>query len=136
MKYYNLNNKIHAFEADGSQDSFITEDMIPITWEDAQLILNPPDTRTEEEKEADLTASLPPLTRRQFRLALHRHNLLNIVENSINAIEDEYLRTNMQIEYQDADKFFRTSESVLYMIQMLGLTEKQVNVMWEQGLAL
>ena len=53
MKYYNLNNEIYAFEVDGSQDSFITEDMIPISWEDAQLILNPPDTRTEEEKEAD-----------------------------------------------------------------------------------
>ena len=136
MKYYNLNNEIHAFEADGSQDDFITEDMIPITWEDAQLILNPPDTRTEEEKEADLTASLPHLTRRQFRLTLHSHNLLNTVENSINAIEDEYLRTNMQIEYQDAGEFFRTSASVLYMIQMLGLTEKQVNDMWKQGLTL
>ena len=136
MKYYNLNNEIYAFEVDGSQDSFITEDMIPITWEDAQLILNPHDTRTEEEKEADLTASLHPLTRRQFRLTLHRYNLLNTVDNSINAIEDEYLRTNMQIEYQDAGEFFRTSESVLYMIQMLGLTEKQVNDMWQEGLAL
>ena len=51
-------------------------------------------------------------------------------------IEDEYLRTNMQIEYQDAVEFFRTSDSVLYMIQMLGLTEKQVNDMWQEGLAL
>ena len=136
MKYYNLNNEIYAFEVDGSQDSFITEDMIPITWEDAQLILNPPDTRTDEEKEADLTASLPHLTRRQFRLALHRYNLLNTVENSINAIEDEYLKTTMQIEYQDAVEFFRTSASILYMIQMLGLTEKQVNDMWQEGLTL
>ena len=136
MKYYNLNNEIYAFEVDGSQDSFITEDMIPITWEDAQLILNPPDTRTEEEKEADLTASLPHLTRRQFRLALHRYNLLNTVENSINAIEDEYLKTTMQIEFQDAVEFFRTSASILYMIQMLGLTEKQVNDMWQEGLTL
>ena len=136
MKYYNLNNEIYAFEADGSQDSFITEDMIPISWEDAQLILNPPDTRTEAEKEADLTASLPYLTRRQFRLVLHRYNLLNTVENSINAIEDEYLKTTMQIEYQDAGEFFRTSASILYMIQMLGLTEKQVNDMWQEGLTL
>ena len=136
MKYYNLNNEIYAFEVDGSQDSFITEDMIPITWEDAQLILNPPDTRTEAEKEADLTASLPHLTRRQFRLALHRYNLLNTVENSINAIEDEYLKTTMQIEFQDAVEFFRTSASILYMIQMLGLTEKQVNDMWQEGLTL
>ena len=136
MKYYNLNNEIYAFEADGSQDSFITEDMIPISWEDAQLILNPPDTRTEEEKEADLTASLPHLTRRQFRLTLHRYNLLNTVESSINAIEDENLKTTMQIEYQDAVEFFRTSASILYMIQMLGLTEKQVNDMWQEGLTL
>ena len=42
----------------------------------------------------------------------------------------------MQIEFQDAVEFFRTSASILYMIQMLGLTEKQVNDMWQEGLTL
>ena len=136
MKYYNLNNEIHAFEDDGSQDDYIKPEMVLMTSEEVDKHINPEKYLTEQQKYNIYLTSLKPLTRRQFRLALHNYNLLNTVESSINAIEDEYLKTTMQIEYQDAGEFFRTSASILYMIQMLGLTEKQVNDMWQEGLTL
>lgn len=43
MKYYkDPNNKIYAYEADGSQDDFITDDLMPITSEDTMRLLIPP----------------------------------------------------------------------------------------------
>ena len=134
MKYYKLENKVYAFEDDGSQDDYIKPEMVLMTSEEVDKHINPEKYLTEQQKYNIYLTSLKPLTRRQFRLALHNYNLLNTVESSINAIEDENLKTTMQIEYQDADKFFRTSESVLYMIQMLGMTEKQVNDMWQEAL--
>ena len=136
MKYYKLENQVYAFEDDGSQDDYIKPEMVLMTSEEVDKHINPEKYLTEEQKYNIYLTSLKPLTRRQFRFALHNHNLLNTVESSINVIEDENLKTAMQIEYQDADKFFRTSEFVLYMIQMLGMTEKQVNDMWQEGLTL
>ncbi len=134
MKYYKLENKVYAFEDDSSQDDYIKPEMVLMTSEEVDKHINPEKYLTEQQKYNIYLTSLKPLTRRQFRLALYNYNLLNTVEISINAIEDEHLKTTMQIEYQDADKFFRTSESVLYMIQMLGMTEKQVNDMWQEAL--
>ena len=54
----------------------------------------------------------------------------------INSIEDVTQRTRLQIEYTEATEFQRTSDSMKYMCNLLGLTEEQINQMWEQGLAL
>ena len=34
MKYYKLNNEVYAFNANGSQDEYITEDMVKMTDEE------------------------------------------------------------------------------------------------------
>lgn len=64
------------------------------------------------------------------------NDLLDAVELSINNIEDKTTKTRLQIEYSEATEFQRTSNSVKYMCNLLGLTEEQVNQMWEQGLTL
>lgn len=128
MKYYKLNEEVYAFEADGSQDEYITDEMIAMSDEEVEAHLNP--VISDEEKRA----RLPVLTRRQFKLALLENNLLSTIEIAINAIEDNYTRTKMQIEYQEATKFHRTSEAVIYMCNMLGLTDEQVDVMWQEAL--
>ncbi|EFS9903341.1 tail fiber assembly protein [Salmonella enterica] len=48
MKYYkDENNMIYAYDAYGSQDSFIKEGLILITRSEAMAILNPPPTHEE-----------------------------------------------------------------------------------------
>jgi hypothetical protein len=45
MKFYkDENNQIFAYESDGSQDEFISENLIPITDDEKNAILNPPET--------------------------------------------------------------------------------------------
>lgn len=41
MKYYKLNKEIYAFEADGSQDDYITQDMVRMTSSEVDKHLNP-----------------------------------------------------------------------------------------------
>lgn len=90
----------------------------------------------ENERYAAYQASLKPLTRRQFKLALLENELLDQIESSISAIEDSNMRTRIQIEYTEATEFHRTSDSVAYMCQLLKLTDEQVNQMWEHALTL
>ena len=90
----------------------------------------------ENERYAAYQASLRPLTRRQFKLTLLENGLLDQIENSISAIEDDQTRARIQIEYAEATEFHRTSDSVAYMCQLLGLTDEQADQMWEQALTL
>ena len=90
----------------------------------------------ENERYAAYQASLRPLTCRQFKLALLENGLLDQIENSISAIEDDQTRARIQIEYTEATEFHRTSDSVMYMCQLLNLTDDQVDQMWEQALTL
>lgn len=80
--------------------------------------------------------SLKPLTRRQFKLALLENGLLDQIENSISAIEDDQTRARIQIEYTEATEFHRMSDSVMYMCQLLNLTGDQVDQMWNEALNL
>lgn len=89
------------------------------------------DQRTEQEKYNTYLSSLKPLSRRQFKLALLENDLLDIVEAKINQIEDAKQKAIIQIEYQEATEFVRTSDSVKYMCTLLGLSEDQINQMWE-----
>ncbi len=136
MKYYKLNGQVFAFEDDGSQDDYITEDMVRMTSSEVDKYLNPKKYMTDEQLYNIYIKSLKPLTRRQFKLVLLENDLLDAVELAINNIEDKTTKTRMQIEYTEATEFQRTSDSVKYMCNLLGLTEEQINTMWEQGLTL
>ncbi|EPE9029600.1 tail fiber assembly protein [Escherichia coli] len=48
MKYYkDENNVVYAYDADGTQDAFIKEGLVPITRSEAMAIINPPPTHEE-----------------------------------------------------------------------------------------
>lgn len=131
MKYYTLEGVIYAFELDGSQDDYVTEEMQLMTEEEVDRHINPEKYYTEEQKYNIYLNSLKPLTRRQFKLALLENNLLTVIDTAINSISDPLLKARIEIEYTEATEFVRTSESVKYMLSILELTEEQVNVMWE-----
>ena len=92
---------------------------------------NPEKYMTPSELYNAYLTTLRPLSRRQFKLALLENNLLDTIETKINQIEDAKQKAIIQIEYQEATEFVRTSESVKYMCNLLGLSEEQVNQMWE-----
>ena len=131
MKYYKLNNEVYAFEADGSQDEYITEDMVKMTDEEVDIHINPEKYLTEEQKYNIYLNSLRPLTRRQFKLALLENNLLATIDTAISNIPDPLLKARIEIEYAEATEFVRTSDSVKYMLSMLELSEEQANSLWE-----
>jgi len=93
------------------------------------------DTRTKEEKEQHYLESLPPLTRRQFKLALV-HNDLNLddIRSKIEEIEDVKERQLTIIEWDEANEFRRTSETLNRVAQLLALDKNRINAMWEQAL--
>lgn len=88
------------------------------------------DQRTAEEKEAERLKQFTPLTRRQFKLALLENSLLETVEHTIAIMEDLTLKTRIQIEYNESERFERSNESVQYMLGLLNLSSNQVDEMW------
>ena len=131
MKYYKLNDIVYAFEIDGSQDDYITDDMVMMTEEEVDRHINPEKYYTEEQKYSIYLNSLRPLTRRQFKLALLENNILAAIDTAISNIPDPLLKARIEIEYAEATEFVRTSDSVKYMLSILELSEEQVNSLWE-----
>ena len=136
MKYYKLNNEVYAFNDNGSQDEYITEDMVKMTDEEVDRHINPEKYFTEEQKYNIYLNSLRPLTRRQFKLALLENNLLVDINTAISNIYDPLLKARIEIEYTEATEFVRTSESVKTMFALINQTEEQINELWEKALAL
>ena len=136
MKYYKLQTTVYAFENDGSQDEYITQDMVRMTSSEVDKHLNPKNYMSDEQLYDIYVKSLKPLTRRQFRLALLDVGLLDDLETAISNIEDTAEKRRIDIEYIESDKFARTSESVKTMFALINQTEEQINELWEKALAL
>lgn len=88
------------------------------------------DPRSDEQKRQDFLKKLRPLTRRQFKLTLLENNLTETIEAQIQQISDPYQKAKIAIEYQEATEFQRTSESIIFMANLLNLTEEQLDMMW------
>lgn len=50
MKYYKKDDQVYAFEDDGSQDDYITSDMVLMTADEVDRHLNPKNYLTDEQK--------------------------------------------------------------------------------------
>ena len=120
MKYFKSqkSGEVFAFE----------DDLIEMTNEEVDRHLNPQNFLTDEEKEQ--------LRLAEFKLALLQNNLLETVEQSIAAIEDPALKTRIEIEYNESEKFERTNDSVQHMLSILNLTDEQVDEMWRYAMTL
>lgn len=136
MKYFKLNDDVYAFEEDGTQDFLITDDFIKMSNDEIDRHINPEKYMTDEEKEELYLMSFMPLTKRQFKLALLDHDLLETVEKAIESIEDIKLKARISIEYSDSETFERTNESVKLMLEKLDLSSGQVDEMWNYALTL
>lgn len=128
MKYYKLDNDVYAFGADGSQDAYIKPDMVRMTQLEVAEYLTVPELPLEQ--------ALPPLSRRQFKLAMLHAGLTTQIEQLILDITDPTEKAILEIEYNESTEFVRTSSSVKYMCNLLELTDVEVNSLWEYALTL
>lgn len=136
MKYYKKDTRVYAFESDGSQDQFISNEFVAMTESEVDHYIHPDKYWTDGQRELERLKQFQPLTRRQFKLTLLEYDLLKKVETEIDSLADEKLKVRIQLEYREAESFERLSESVLYMIDILKLTIEQVDQMWTHALAL
>lgn len=124
MRYFKLNDEIFAYDED--QEHLITDDMIEITGSDLDAILNPQLPPIK----------LAPLTNRQFKLALLDAELIDRVELAISELADPKLKRKIQIEYEYAATFNRNSESISTMIELLEITQEDVDQIWINALTI
>lgn len=87
--------------------------------------------------EAIKLSKLKPLSRRQFRMILVMNGYdLDAIKEQILAIEDIQTRQLNLIEWEDSATFERDNPSLIMMSEMMGMSDDQVNAMWEQALTI
>jgi len=79
--------------------------------------------------DAQRSSSLPPITRRQLRLWLHRAGLLSSVPTLLASLS-EPAKSEALIEWADAAVFERHHPLVIQFATALGLTDTQLNQVW------
>ena len=130
MKYYKLNGEVFAFEADGSQDGYITEDMVKMTDDEVDRHANPEKYLSDIEKAQLNRERMPTLTPIEFDIKLVDAGLYDQVQELIQS------DIKLKIAYTRATFFSRTSSFVDQALIALGLTDEQVDMIWEQAITL
>lgn len=124
MKYYKLNNEVYAFELDGSQDDYITEDMVMMTEDEVDRHINPEKYLSAIEKAQLDRERMPTHTPIEFDIKLVDAGLYEQVQSLIQS------DIKLRIAYTRATFFSRTDPFVDQARIALGLTDEQVDAMW------
>ena len=128
MKYYKLNEVIYAYEADGSQDHLITNDHIAMTTEEIDQHIHPEKYLSDEEKAQLNRERMPTLTPVEFDTKLVDAGLYDQVQELIQS------DIKLKIAYTRATFFSRTDPFIDQARIALGLTDEQVDMIWESSL--
>ena len=124
MKYYKKGNEVFAFELDGSQDDYITEDMVKVTDDEVGRHVNPEKYLSDIEKAQLNRERMPQLTPIEFDIKLNNAGLYDAVQE---LIKDSF---ELRIAYNRATFFSRTDPFTDQARIALGLTDEQVDEMW------
>ena len=128
MKYYKKDNEVFAFEIDGSQDDYITEDMVKMTDDEVGRHVNPEKYLSDIEKAQLNRERMPTLTPIEFDVKLNNAGLYDAVQE---LIKDKF---ELRIAYNRATFFSRTDHFIDQARIALGLTDEQVDTIWESSL--
>ena len=129
FKYYLKNGKdVYAFEANGSQDLYITNDMVKMTDDEVDRHINPEKYLSDIEKVQLNRERMPTLTPIEFDIKLNNAGLYDAVQE---LIKDNF---EMRIAYTRATFFSRTDPFTDQARIALGLTDEQVDTIWESSL--
>ena len=127
MKYYKLNNEIYAFEADGIQDDYITEDMVKMTDDEVGRHVNPEKYLSDIEKAQLNRERMSQITPIEFDIKLVDAGLYDQVQELIQS------DIKLKIAYTRATFFSRTDPFIDQARIALGLTDEQVDTIWESS---
>ena len=128
MKYYKLNKEIYAFELDGSQDDYITEDMVKMTDDEIDRHENPEKYLSDVEKAQLNRERMTTLTPIEFDIKLVDAGLYDQVQELIQS------DIKLRIAYTRATFFSRTDPFIDQARIALNLTDEQVDMIWESSL--
>ena len=128
MKYYKLNNEVYAFEANGSQDDYITEDMVKMTDDEVDRHVNPEKYLSDIEKAQLNRERMPQLTPIEFDIKLVDAGLYEQVQSLIQS------DIKLKIAYTRATFFSRTDPFIEQARIALNLTDEQIDMIWESSL--
>ena len=128
MKYYKKDNEVFAFELDGSQDDYITEDMVKMTDDEVDRHVNPEKYLSDIEKAQLNRERMPQLTPIEFDIKLNNAGLYDVVQE---LIKDKF---ELRIAYNRATFFSRTDTFIDQARIALNLTDEQVDMIWESSL--
>ena len=85
----------------------------------------------------EIKAATPPLSARQLRLGLARHGFFpSQVDSAIAAMPEGLEKATAQIEWEYATTFNRAHPLIASIGAVLGLTETNIDDMWQEALAL
>ena len=126
MKYYKLNNDVYAFELDGNHLDYITPDMVLMSDEEIDRHINPEKYLSDIEKAQLKRKNMPQLSPIEFDIKLNNAGLYDAVQE---LIKDKF---ELRIAYNRATFFSRTDAFIDQARVALGLTDEQVDAMWEQ----
>ena len=124
MKYYKKGSEVFAFEDDGSQDEYITEDMIRMTDDEVDRHINPEKYLSDEERLQLTRERMPRLTPIEFDIKLVDAGLYDAVQELIQS------DVKLKIAYTRATFFSRTDPFIDQARIALNLTDEQVDEMW------
>ena len=124
MKYYKKDNEVFAFEIDGSQDDYITEDMVKMTDDEVDRHVNPEKYLSDIEKAQLNRERMPTLTPIEFDIKLIDAGLYDQVQSLIQS------DVKLKIAYTRATFFSRTAPFIDQARIALGLTDEQVDELW------
>jgi len=128
MKYYKKGNEVFAFEIDGSQDDYITEDMVKMTDDEIDRHINPEKYLSDIEKVQLNRERMPILSPIEFDIKLVDAGLYDQVQELITS------DIKLRIAYTRATFFSRTDPFVDQARIALNLTDEQVDTIWESSL--
>ena len=128
MKYFILNGEVFAFEADGSQDEYITEDMVKMTEDEVDRHINPEKYFSDSERLELARKRMPNLTPIEFDIKLVDAGLYDQVQELIQS------DIKLKIAYIRATFFSRTDPFIEQTRIALNLTDEQVDTIWESSL--
>jgi predicted nucleotidyltransferase len=128
MKYYKLNQEVYAFESDGSQDEYISKNMVKMSEDDVDRHINPEKYLSDIEKAQLNRERMPRLTPIEFDIKLVDAGLYDQVQELIQS------DIKLKIAYTRATFFSRTDAFIDQARIALGLTDEQVDSIWESSL--
>ena len=128
MKYYKKGEQVFAFESDGSQDDLIRQDMVQMSANEIDRHINPEKYLSDIEKAQLNRERMPSLTPIEFDIKLNNAGLYDAVQD---LIKDNF---EMRIAYNRATFFSRTDPFIDQARIALGLTDEQVDMIWESSL--